>query len=72
MERHGARVHVFEGTDTATPDCVFPNNWFSVYAGGNVDIYPMKAANRRLERRADVIEMLKAKYCDLDLIGYSG
>lgn len=72
LERHGVRVHVFEGTDPATPDCVFPNNWFSTHAGGHVAIYPMKAANRRLERRSDVIEMLKARYRVQDVIDYSG
>ena len=35
LERRGVRVHVFEGTDAATPDCVFPNNWFSTHAGGH-------------------------------------
>ncbi|UTH50236.1 amidinotransferase (plasmid) [Loktanella salsilacus] len=72
LERRGVRVHVFEGSDAATPDCVFPNNWFSTHAGGHVAIYPMKAANRRLERRADVIELLKAKYRVQDVIDYSG
>lgn len=72
LERHGVRVHVFEGEDPATPDCVFPNNWFSTHAGGHVAIYPMKAANRRLERRGDVIEMLKARYRVQDVIDYSG
>lgn len=72
LERHGVRVHVFEGTAPATPDCVFPNNWFSTHAGGHVAIYPMKAANRRLERRPDVIAMLKTKYRVQDVIDYSG
>lgn len=72
LERHGVRVHLFEGTDPATPDSVFPNNWFSTHAGGHVAIYPMKAANRRLERRADIIEMLKARYRVQDVIDYSG
>ena len=35
LERRGVRVHVFEGSDAATPDCVFPNNWFSTHAGGH-------------------------------------
>jgi hypothetical protein len=26
LKRYGVRVHVFEGIDPATPDCVFPNN----------------------------------------------
>lgn len=72
LESHGVRVHVFDGDNPATPDCVFPNNWFSTHAGGHIAIYPMKAPNRRLERRADVIEMLKARYRVQDVIDYSG
>ena len=72
LERHGVKVHLFEGDDPNTPDCVFPNNWFSTHAGGHVAIYPMKAENRRLERRFDVIEMLKREYRVQDTIDYSG
>lgn len=72
LESHGVHVHVFEGEDAATPDCVFPNNWFSTHSGGHVAIYPMKAANRRLERRTDVIEMLKTNYRVQEIIDYSG
>lgn len=72
LEDMGVRVHVFDGDNPATPDCVFPNNWFSTHAGGHVAIYPMKAPNRRLERRPDVIEMLKARYRVQDVIDYSG
>jgi hypothetical protein len=68
----GVRVHVFEGEDPRTPDCVFPNNWFSTHAGGHIALYPMKAANRRLERRSDVIDLLKAQYRVQDVIDYSG
>jgi len=38
------------------PDAVFPNNWFSTHPDGSVVLYPMEAANRRLERRRDVLE----------------
>lgn len=68
----GVRVHVFEGEDPRTPDCVFPNNWFSTHAGGHIALYPMKAANRRLERRSDVIDLLKTQYRVQDVIDYSG
>ncbi len=72
LTRHGVRVHVFEGKDPATPDCVFPNNWFSTHAGGHVAVYPMKARNRRVERRQDILEMLKSEYRVQDIIDYSG
>jgi hypothetical protein len=41
------------------PDAIFPNNWFSVVQG-QFQLYPMFAANRRLERRADVKEKIEA------------
>jgi hypothetical protein len=52
----GIRVIVFQDDlDTDTPDSVFPNNWISTHADGNVVIYPIFAENRRLERREDEI-----------------
>lgn len=72
LREHGVRVHVFEGDNPETPDCVFPNNWFSTHAGGHVAVYPMKAENRRLERRQDILEMLKSDYRVQDIIDYSG
>ncbi|UWR74138.1 citrulline utilization hydrolase CtlX [Phaeobacter inhibens] len=68
----GVNVHVFDDTSTETPDSVFPNNWFSTHAGGHVAVYPMYAANRRKERRWDVIELLKRDYRVQDVIDYSG
>ncbi|UWQ93152.1 arginine deiminase-related protein [Aliisedimentitalea scapharcae] len=68
----GVTVHAFDDTGTQTPDSVFPNNWFSTHAGGHVAVYPMFAPNRRLERRMDVIELLKRDYRVQDVIDYSG
>ncbi|WP_031425997.1 citrulline utilization hydrolase CtlX [Flavimarina sp. Hel_I_48] len=34
-----------------TPDSIFPNNWVSTHANGDIAIYPMYAENRRRERR---------------------
>lgn len=73
LRARGSTVHVFEDDGSRdTPDSVFPNNWFSTHVGGHVAIYPMHAANRRRERRADVIELLKARYRVQDVIDYSG
>lgn len=44
------------------PDAVFPNNWFSTHENGTLIVYPMQAQNRRIERRNDIVEMLKSKY----------
>lgn len=68
----GVTVHVVD--DTATPekpDAVFPNNWFSTHHDGRVALYPMYSAARRLERRHDVIEQLRAHYRISEVIDYS-
>jgi len=68
----GIQTHIFEDEGRLTPDSVFPNNWFSTHTGGHVAIYPMFAENRRLERRSDIIDMLKTTYRVQDVIDYSG
>lgn len=73
LQAADVRVHLFDDTgERDAPDAVFPNNWFSTHAGGHVALYPMFAESRRRERRADVIEMLKAEYRVQDVIDYSG
>lgn len=72
IRARGVTVHLFEDEGHDTPDSVFPNNWFSTHAGGHVALYPMKAPNRRLERRPDIINMLKSCYRVQDIIDYSG
>lgn len=73
LQAEGVRVHLFDDDgERDTPDSVFPNNWFSTHPGGHVALYPMYAPNRRRERRADVIELLKAQYRVQDVIDYSG
>ncbi len=68
----GVRVHLFEDESNERPDSVFPNNWFSTHRGGRIVTYPMFTPNRRLERRSDVIELLKEQYRVQDVIDYSG
>ena len=72
LSSHGIKVHMFEDKNSQIPDSVFPNNWFSTHSGGRVAVYPMKAPSRRLERRWDILEMLKSKYQVNDIIDYSG
>lgn len=42
-----------------TPDSIFPNNWVSFHEDGTVVLYPMFAENRRLERRNDILKVLR-------------
>ena len=72
LSNHGIKIHIFENKDPKIPDSVFPNNWFSTHSGGYIAVYPMKAHSRRLERRWDILEMLKSKYKVNHIIDYSG
>jgi hypothetical protein len=45
-----------------TPDSVFPNNWLSLHHDGTLVLYPMFAANRRLERKQGVLDQLKQRF----------
>jgi hypothetical protein len=52
----GVRTCVVDDTaEPEKPDAVFPNNWVSFHSDGTIVLYPMQAANRRLERRADIL-----------------
>ena len=60
LTAHGVNVHVLEDTpEPHTPDSIFPNNWISMHSDGTVVLYPMKAENRRLERRDEIFQILK-------------
>lgn len=55
-------VNVITVKDTLephSPDSIFPNNWVSFHSDGKVVLYPMFAPNRRVERRTDILEILK-------------
>ncbi|AYL99350.1 amidinotransferase [Mucilaginibacter celer] len=63
LRHNGVDVTVIEDTtEPYTPDSIFPNNWVSFHADGNVFLYPMQAENRRLERREDIITDLEDKF----------
>ena len=63
LEKNGIKVEVINITDNLdTPDDIFPNNWFSTHLNGTLVLYPMKAPNRRLERRKEIIELLHTRY----------
>ena len=60
LKENGVSVIVVDDTPQPhTPDSIFPNNWVSFHADGNVFLYPMQAENRRLERREDIISKLE-------------
>ena len=53
-------VHVFEDTpDPHTPDSIFPNNWVSFHATGEVVLYPLLTPNRRAEVRVELVRTVE-------------
>jgi hypothetical protein len=55
----GVQVHQFAGQAGAElPDEVFPNNWLSLHADGTAVLFPLLAANRRRERRPEILAAL--------------
>jgi len=60
LHNKGVQVVCFEDTpEPHTPDSIFCNNWISFHEDGTLILYPMKAENRRVERRSDIVEDLQ-------------
>jgi hypothetical protein len=63
LRSRGVTVNVIEDTaEPHKPDAIFPNNWVSFHENGDVLLYPMQAANRRWERREDVVRKLEDQF----------
>lgn len=72
LRDHQVEVTVVEDLpEPATPDSVFPNNWISFHDDGRVFLYPMFAVNRRLERKAAVLDAVIAKFLVSGIIDLS-
>ncbi|KKD60601.1 amidinotransferase [Grimontia sp. AD028] len=57
LRSHGVDVTVMDYSTAQgeTPDAVFPNNWFSTTADGDVYLFPMACENRRREVRPETL-----------------
>jgi hypothetical protein len=51
-----------------TPDSLFPNNWISFHDDGRIFLYPMFALNRRQERKAAVLEVIKTNFLVTEIV----
>ena len=72
LRSKGVQVTVVEDTPMPVkPDAVFPNNWASFHEDGTIVLYPMFAPNRRLERRQDIIDLLKKDFIVTSVIDLS-
>ena len=63
LKESGIDVLVIDDTtEPVKPSAVFPNNWLSTSPDGNLFIYPMYAANRRTEKRDDILKLIAEKF----------
>src|SRR5580700_918169 len=63
LRKNDVDVTVIEDTpEPFTPDSIFPNNWISFHDQGLICLYPMYAANRRLERKPAVLQQLSRHF----------
>ncbi len=59
LRQKGVEVLVApDSEEPVKPDAIFPNNWVSFHHDGTVALYPMLAANRRAERREEILEQV--------------
>jgi hypothetical protein len=57
LKDQGINISLFEG-QANTPDDLFCNNWIITHEDNTYSLFPMMAANRRNERRQDILESL--------------
>lgn len=63
LDRANIETLVVQDTpEPHTPDSIFPNNWASYHPDGTLVLYPMLAANRRLERDKQVLPAVLSHY----------
>ena len=69
IRSYGIPVTVFQDDLVYdTPDSIFPNNWISFHAKKKIVLYPMYAANRRLERNENIIKKVESTGVLIDTI----
>ena len=63
LKGNGINIAIAEDTlEPATPDSIFPNNWFSTHEDGTLVLYPMAAPNRREERKGHFLDIIKSQF----------
>jgi hypothetical protein len=73
LQKVGIEVTVVDDSpDPHTPDAIFPNNWISFHESGTYCLYPMFAANRRKERKSEVLDIIQRKFHYRQLIDLTG
>lgn len=61
LQNNGIDVLILNDTvSPQKPDAVFPNNWFSCNNNA-ITIFPMFATNRRIEKRQELVDIIRRK-----------
>ncbi len=72
LRNNDINVLVIEDSkEPSKPDAIFPNNWLSTSPDGKVFVFPMYAANRRAEKREDILDQLAKEFIVKDLQDWS-
>ena len=72
LQKNDINVLVIDDTPAPIkPSAIFPNNWLSTSPEGIVSVFPMYAANRRPEKRDDILKLLAEKFVVKDLQDWS-
>ena len=72
LRSHDINVLVIEDTkEPVKPDAIFPNNWLSTSPDGTVAVFPMYAANRRTEKRDDILQQIAKDFVVKDVQDWS-
>lgn len=62
LRQNEIQVLVIPQEKNNSPDAVFPNNWVSFHQDKKAVLYPMKHANRRLEKNLEVFQIVKKEW----------
>ncbi len=64
-------IVVDDTKEPAKPSAIFPNNWLSTSPVGFIYVFPLFAANRRPEKREEILKMLADKFVVKDVQDWS-
>ena len=62
LKNAGVDVVVWESRIKNAPDAIFPNNWLVTTPDKSINLMPMFAENRRIERDPEIVSYLKKEH----------
>lgn len=72
LRNHDVDVLVIEDTkEPPKPDAIFPNNWLSTLPGGKLNVFPMYAPSRRIEKREEILQKIGKHFIIQDVQDWS-